>query len=231
MMNYELNDRVAIISIDDNKANAVGHTFLDTINDLLDKAERDGAGAIILRGREGVFSGGFDLKEFSGPDMGRSMIEKGMRLLIRLYGYPLPVIAACSGHGIAMGAFLILACDTRIGVRGDFRITLPETALGMELPTVMTELTISRLSPHYLTRAAVQAEIFHPDQAVSAGFLDEVVEVSELDERALAHATRLAALPGQQYAANKLLMRKHALASMSYEFEQMVARFEEMSGA
>lgn len=229
MMNYELNDRIAMVSMDDNKANAVGHTFLDSINSALDRAESDSAGAVILRGRDGVFSGGFDLKEFTGEDFGRSMIERGMQLLIRLYSYPLPVIAACSGHGIAMGAFLILACDTRIGVRGDFRITLPETALGMELPTVMVELTASRLSPRYLTRAAVQAEVFQPEQAVTAGFLDEVVAVSDLDARSLEVASKLAELPQQQYAANKLLTRKHVLAAMNYEYEQMVARFDAMS--
>jgi len=227
MMNYELRDRIATVSIDDGKANVVGHPFLDAINSALDRAEKDNAGAVVLRGREGIFSAGFDLKEFrEGPDAGVSMVKKGMQLLIRLYGYPLPVVAACTGHGIAMGAFVILACDTRIGARGDFKITLPETALGMELPAVMVELTASRLSPRFFTRAAVQAEVFNPDQAVTAGFLDEVVEAGELDARAGEVATQLAGLPQREYAANKRLVRRHVLAAMNHEFEQMVARYE-----
>jgi len=227
MMNYELRDRIALVSIDDGKANAVGHTYLDNVNSALDRAENDKAGAVVLRGREGVFSAGFDLKEFrDGVDGGVSMVKKGMQLLIRLYGYPLPVVAACTGHGIAMGAFIILACDTRIGARGDFKLTLPETALGMELPTVMIELTASRISPRFITRAAVQAEVFDPDQAVTAGFLDEVVDVPELDGRAFEAATRFARLPQQEYATNKLLVRRHVLAAMQHEFEQLVARYE-----
>ena len=153
------------------------------------------------------------------------MITKGMQLLIRLYGFPLPLVVACTGHGIAMGAFIIMACDTRIGARGPFKVTLPETALGMEVPPTMLELTASRLSPHFITRAAVQSEVFDPDQALAAGFLDEVVEASELDARAFAVAEKLAQLPQKQYAANKIATRKKALAAMTEEFNQMVAQY------
>lgn len=227
MLDYELRDRVATVSVDDGKANAVGHAFLDAVNDALDRAESDGAGAIVLRGRDGVFSGGFDLKEFSkGADSGISMVRRGMELLIRLYGYPLPVVVACTGHAVAMGAFIVLACDTRIGTRGDFRVTLPETALGMDLPATMVELTASRVSPRFITRAAVQAEVFDPELAVTAGFLDEVVDAAMLDDRAFEVAQQLAQLPGQQYAGNKRLVRKHALAAMQDEYDRMVAQYE-----
>jgi enoyl-CoA hydratase len=225
-MNYALRGNIAIVSIDDGKANAVGHNFLDSINDLLDRAEKEEVGAVILRGREGVFSAGFDLGEFTdSADAGVSMVTKGMQLLIRLYSFPLPLVVACTGHGIAMGAFIIMACDTRVGTRGSFKITLPETALGMEVPPTMLELTASRLSPQFITRAAVQSEVFDPDQAVTAGFLDEVVEASELDARALTVAQKLAQLPQKQYAANKLSARKKALTAMTEEFKQMVAQY------
>lgn len=227
MLNYTLRDQVAVVAIDDGKANAVGHAFLDAVNGALDRAEQDGAGAVVLRGRDGVFSGGFDLKEFSqGADAGVSMVKRGMELLIRLYGYPLPVVAACTGHAVAMGAFIVLACDTRIGARGNFRVTLPETALGMDLPATMVELTASRVSPRFMTRAAVQAEVFDPELAAAAGFLDEVVEASTLDDRALEVAGQLAQLPGQQYAGNKRLVRRHVLASMQDEYDRMVAQYE-----
>jgi enoyl-CoA hydratase len=226
MLNYELRDRIAIVSIDDGKANAVGHAFLDAVNGALDRAEQDAAGAVILRGRDGVFSGGFDLKEFSkGADAGVSMVKRGMQLLIRLYGFPLPVVVACTGHAVAMGAFIVMACDTRIGTRGRFRVTLPETALGMDLPATMVELTASRVSPRFMTRAAVQAEVFDPDLAVTAGFLDEVVDASELDARALEAARHLSQLPQLQYAGNKRLARKQVLAAMQDEFDRMVAGY------
>jgi len=225
-MHYELHNTIALVSIDDGKANVVGPPFLDEINAILDRAEREKPGAVILRGREGLFSGGFDLGEFKkSAEAGISMVSRGMQLLIRLYGFPLPVVAACTGHGIAMGAFIIMTCDTRIGARGPYKITLPETAIGMELPHTLLELIASRISPRYVTRAAIQSEVFDPDRAVDAGFLDEVVEARELDTRALAVAEKLAQLPQREYAANKLAVRKKTLAAMTGELEKAMAAY------
>jgi enoyl-CoA hydratase len=223
-MTYELKDNIAIVSIDDGKANVVGHAFLDAVNDALDRAEREKPGAVILRGRDGMFSAGFDLGEFKkGPEAAMSLVGRGMRLLVRLYGFPLPLVAACTGHGIAMGAFVILACDSRIGARGNFKITLPETAIGMELPATVLEMTASRIPAQYLTRALIQAEVFKPDQAVVAGFLDEVVEASDLDARTLEVARALAQLPQGAYAANKLLVRRTALTAMQATIDTPVS--------
>jgi enoyl-CoA hydratase len=224
-MDYKVQNNIATISIDDGKANVVGLEFLDAINSALDRAENEKAGAVILRGREGMFSAGFDLGEFQkGAAAGMSMVTRGMQLLIRLYGFPAPLVAACTGHGIAMGAFIIMACDSRIGTRGNFKVTLPETAIGMELPHTLLELTASRIPPQFMTRVAIQAEVFSPDQAIIAGFLDEVVESPELDARTLEVAEKLAALPQAAYAANKLFVRKKALAAMSEELDKMIAQ-------
>ena len=224
-MNYEQHNNIATITIDDGKANVVGVAFLDAINEALDRAEKDKVGAVILKGREGMFSAGFDLGEFKkGPEAGMAMVATGMELLIRLYGYPLPLVAACTGHGIAMGAFIIMACDSRIGTRGAFKITLPETAIGMELPHTLVELTASRIPPQYMTRVAIQSEVFDPDRAITVGFLDEVVDAPDLDARTLEVAEKLAQLPQSAYAANKLFARKKALAAMTEELGKMVAR-------
>jgi enoyl-CoA hydratase len=224
-MNYDTSDNIATLTMDDGKANAVGHTFIDTVNEGLDRAEQELPGALILRGREGMFSAGFDLKEFQkGPEAGMAMVSKGMQLLIRLYSFPLPLVVSCTGHGIAMGAFLMMACDSRIGARGNYKITLPETAIGMQLPEVMLELTASRIPPQYVTRVAIQSEVFDPDQAVQVGLLDEAVLAEDLDARVLAVAQKLASLPQQQYAANKLLVRKQALAAMREELDKVTAQ-------
>jgi len=224
-MKYDLHNNIAIVSLDDGKANVVGHNFLDSVNSALDRAEKDSAGTVILRGREGMFSAGFDLGEFKkGPAAGMAMVTKGMQLLIRLYGFPLPLVAACTGHAIAMGAFILMACDTRIGTRGSYKVTLPETAIGMELPAILLELTASRIAPQYMTRVAIQSEVFDPDQAVAVGFLDEVVETLALYARALAVAEKLAQLPQKQYAANKLFLRKKVLDAMSGDLDKMMVQ-------
>jgi enoyl-CoA hydratase len=213
-MDFQLSESVAILRFDDGKANAVSHVFLDDINIGLDRAQQE-ARAVVLRGRQGIFSAGFDLAEFKkGPEATVALARRGLELLVRLYSLPLPLVAACSGHGTAMGAFILLACDTRIGIRGDFRISMPETAIGMDLPPPIMALTASRLSKRHLTRAAIQAEVYSPEAAIDAGFLDEVVAAEELDARALAVATRLGELPQKYYARNKLATRAEALAAM-----------------
>lgn len=224
-MDYQLNNNVATVIIDDGKANVVGIDFLDKINACLDRAEQEQVGAVIIKGREGMFSGGFDLGEFKkGPEQGMAMVARGFELLVRLYSFPLPLVAACTGHGIAMGAFIIMACDSRVGTRGDFKMSLPETAIGMELPPILVELTASRISRRHMTRVALQSEVYAPDDAVDAGFVDEVVEPGELDTRTMAIAERLAGLPQAQYAANKLSVRAHTLKAMKDSIAQLKDR-------
>jgi enoyl-CoA hydratase/carnithine racemase len=224
MMNYEVQDKVALITIDDGKANVVGHQFLDEINAALDRAESEDVAAVILKGRDGMFSGGFDLSEFQkGVSEGLSMVHRGFELLVRLYSFPLPTVAAATGHSVAMGAFLVMACDSRIAARGKYKITLPETAIGMDLPPFLVELTASRVRPDYMTRVALQAEVFNPDSAVEAGFVDEAVEPADLDSRALEVATKLSQLPQPAYAKNKLWIRANALDAMKADLARQIS--------
>ena len=219
-MEYETNNNIVTLTFDDGKANVVGHQFLEDINQGLDRAEKEQAGAVILCGREGMFSAGFDLGEFKkGPEQGMAMVNRGFELLVRLYSFPLPLVAACTGHGIAMGAFIIMASDYRIGSLGNFKMSLPETAIGMDLPPILVELTASRIAKRHLSRVALQSEVYNPEQAVEAGFTDEVVEAAALEARAMQVAEKLAQLPQAQYAANKLSIRVHTLQAMRDSLE------------
>ncbi|MDZ7784640.1 MAG: crotonase/enoyl-CoA hydratase family protein [Halioglobus sp.] len=219
-MNYENVENTVTLTFDDGKANVVNHSFLDEINSGLDRAQKEDAGAVILRGREGIFSGGFDLREFEkGAEQGTKMVRRGFELLVRLYSFPLPLVAACTGHGIAMGAFIIMACDWRIGSRGEFKMSLPETRLGMDLPSILVALTASRVTPRHLNRVTLLSEIYAPEEAVSAGFLDEVVEAGDLESRSRTVAGQLAELPGQQFAKNKLSVRAETLKIMRSSLE------------
>ena len=213
-MTYELINNVATIGFDDGKVNVVGHEFVDKMNASLDRAEADGAGAVILKGRDGFFSAGFDLEEFEkGQDAMMSLSKRGDELLIRLYSFPRPVVVACAGHGIAMGAFLIMTCDYSICSRGKFKFRLPETAIKMELGESLIALSASCISPKYMARIVIQSEAVGPELAAEAGLFDEVVEAAELEVRSREVAERLAELP-EQYATNKLDVRAAALQTM-----------------
>ncbi len=208
MMNYEQNGDVALLHFDDGKANAVSHDLVAAMNEGLDQAEKD-AKAVIVHGRAGRFSGGFDLKEISkGPEAAQALLNKGAHMMLRMFSHPQPLIAACTGHAIAAGAFMLLACDSRVGTSGEFLIGLNETAIGMSFPVFGHELATNRLSKRHLTSALIQSQLYSPEEAVDAGFLDLVVGEDELIQSSLDLAKKLAELPGEAYAKNKLDSRK-----------------------
>jgi enoyl-CoA hydratase len=208
----EITNSIALIRMDDGKANAINFDMLAALNEALDKAEAD-AKAIVLAGRDGRFSGGFDLNAFAslGADGVYKLLDAGAELLLRLYGGPLPVVAACNGHAIAMGTFILLACDTRVGASGDFKIGANEAITGMNLPIFAMELAKDRLSPLHQTRAMVQGFIYDPTGAVEAGYLDMAVAPEKVEPTAIGIAAQLAMLPGGSYAWNKNAMRKATL--------------------
>jgi enoyl-CoA hydratase len=213
-MNYELNETVAVLSFDDGKANAVSHDFLDGMNQGLDRAG-DAAQAVLVVGKPGVLSAGFDLKEIQkGQDAAAALVEKGARTLLRMFSLPQPLVIACTGHAIAAGAFLLLTADTRIGAAGDFKIGLNETAIGMTFPVFGRELARARLNPGFLTPAFVQSQLYDPADAVFAGFLDRVVAPEQTVDAALETAARLGELPRGSYAQNKRDIRAPFIAAI-----------------
>ena len=215
MLNMEIQDGIALIRMDDGKANAFSNAMFDAIEPALEKAEAE-AGATVLIGRAGVFSGGFDLKVVGGPDAAArdALVARGCHLTHRLYNYGKPLISVATGHGVALGAVILLASDTRIGGRGDFKYGLNETAIGMHLPTTILEMVRDRLPKDKATEAAIQSRIYDPDGAVEAGFLDKVVDLDQLEATALAAAKQLSELPSAAYARMKRDVRAPALKAM-----------------
>ena len=120
-----------------------------------------------------MFSGGFDLKVLqAGGDEAVGMLRGGFALAHRVLSFPRPVIAACTGHAVAMGAFLLLSTDHRVGADGPFRIVANEVAIGLTMPHSALAILRWRLSPPAFDRAVLLSETFDPPSAVGAGFLD-----------------------------------------------------------
>lgn len=207
-LNKAFENDIAILTMDDGRANALGHAMIDALNAALDEAEGK-AKTVLIAGREKRFCAGFDLDVMaSGPENVRKLVSAGADLLMRLYEYPLPVVMACTGHALAAGGLLLLAGDTRIGTEGDFRIGLPEVAIGMTMPVFGIELARDRLARHRFTEAVTQARIYGPADAVAVGYLDEAVPASSLLETARARAAALAALQQPAFANTKRKERK-----------------------
>lgn len=191
-MSYRLEDRVAVIDFDDGKANALGFDALAGLTSALDRAEAE-AGAVAIVGRPGRFSAGFDLSVMTSSAEGaRDLLGRGAELGLRCASTPLPLVLGVTGHALAMGGILLSCADVRIGARGPFKLGLNEVAIGMPVPAFAAELCRDRLSPRGFTRAVQLAHVHTPDEALEAGFLDELVEADAVPSRAVEVAAELA---------------------------------------
>lgn len=202
-----ITDGIALITMDDGKANAFSFDMMAALNAAMDEAEAN-ADVIVITGRAGVTCAGFDLKVMQNePEKVAEMVGKGGELLVRIFGCKKPVIIASAGHGIAAGGLLMLAADYRIGVEGDSRYGLNESAIGMVLPPFGYDLAVYKINNKYLDSCFVGAELMDPQTAVKAGFLDEAVAADALLERAMVKAAEMQKLDGKAYAGNKKLVR------------------------
>lgn len=207
-------DNVQIIQWDDSKANAVSHQLLEELNAALDQAERDKK-AVVLVGRPGRFSAGFDLNVMGqGGDAMARLVVGGGKLSIRMLSFPMPLVVACSGHALAMGGLLLLSADYRIGVAGEFKIGLNEVAIGLTMPWFGVELARGRLHPTHFNRAVNNAEMYLPDSSIAAGFLDQVVAGENLVADSVAVAENLMKLNLDAHQGTKLRVREGLLEAL-----------------
>ena len=186
-------EQVAVIHLDDGKANALSHEVIDGLDAALTTAESDDAvTAVAIVGRDGKFSAGFHLPTMTaGPDAALPLLAAGAELALRVLAFPKPVVLGVTGHALAMGAILVMAADLRIGAAGPFKLGMPEVAIGMPVPRFAAELARDRLAPGHLVRSIQLAEIYDPEGAVEAGYLDRVVAPDQVEAEAVAAARGL----------------------------------------
>jgi enoyl-CoA hydratase len=216
---YQSEETYAIITINNGKANAISHEVIAGLNESLDKASEENK-VVILTGKTGFFSAGFDLKVMSkSPESAKELVTKGSKLSLRMLSFPQPIIVACSGHAIAKGAFLLLSADYRIGVEGAFKIGLNEVMIGMTMHNAGIAIAKARLSEVYLNRSVNNAEMYSSKQAIEAGFLDIIVPPEELMLTAIKVAEMSAKLNKKAHAETKLKVRKQHLEALEIAIE------------
>jgi enoyl-CoA hydratase len=209
----ELRDDVAVVTVDDGKANAYSHELIDELLGALDAAESLRA-PVVLAGRPGRFSAGFDLATMtSGNEPMRALLHRGAELLLRLFTFPAPLVIACTGHALAFGGILLFTGDHRIGADGEFKIGLNETQIG---------LARYRLSATGL-EDVLFGRVVSPERAVALGFLDEVVGSDEVVDRSMTYAAELADLHGPVVARTKLALRAPVVERITATLDEDLA--------
>lgn len=219
-VSYELTDGIAHIRMDDGKANVMSERMSQALLAAFDRAEADHA-VVLLSGRERIFSGGYDLGLFkqSPADLVRAL-RLGGQVVTRILGFPFPVVAACGGHAVAQGAFVLMAADVRLGSAGDFKFGLNEVVIGLTIPYYAVEVSRLRLAGPWFNHATITGAMYNPEEAKTAGFLDAVVPAADLLTRAREEAMRLTKLNMPAHAGTKQRVRGEALAKMRAGIDQ-----------
>ncbi len=206
MINLEFHDTLALLRMDDGKANAMNEAFLARFNRCLDEAAH--ASALVIQGRRGFFSGGLDLKTLPGlaeADFLRTvnLFEAVMR---RVLAFPRPTVAQVEGHAMAGGAVLLLCCDIALAAPGSYKIGLNEVAIGLPLPEFVLQLGRSRLQPAAHRQALLLGRAYGPEAAQQVGYLEAVVD--DLEQQVLHTARAAAQLSPQAYGYTKALLNR-----------------------
>ncbi|MBE7646419.1 crotonase/enoyl-CoA hydratase family protein [Tenacibaculum finnmarkense] len=214
LIDYTSEENYVIITLNNGKVNAISHEVIDSLNQLLDKAEAQKK-VVILTGQPGIFSAGYDLKSMTtSPESALKLVTKGSKLSHRMLSFPTPIIAACTGHAIAKGAFLLLSTDYRLGAEGNFKIGFNEVLIGMTMHNAGVQIAKARLTPNYVNRSVNNAEMYSPKDAVTAGFLDKIVPENQVLPTAIKIAEMFVKLNLKAHHQTKLKVRKTALRSL-----------------
>ena len=229
---YERDDTIAVITMDDGKANALGTDMIPALDAALDRAQaEEGVRAVVLAGRAGRFSAGFHLKEIAqGRAVAEPLVRAGAALFMRIYGLPLPVVAACTGHALAGGALLLLCSDARVGATGEFKLGLNEVAIGIELPVLVQRLAADRLDNRRLVEAAMLGTVYDPVSARDVGYLDELKDPDEVLARAVARARELTRLPRRAFIHSKAHMRAASIEHINDALDDDLERILSVGG-
>ncbi len=214
---------VRVITVDDGKANAFSVPMLETLISEIKGAETDqNVGAVVIAGNQKAFFAGFDLGVIQSGDPAKitELTTAGGEFVRCVYGAGVPVVGASTGHAVAAGALLLLACDQRVGVDGPVKIGLNEVAIALQLPVWALTISAERLSRRHLQRCVTNAQLVDGQGAVDAGFLDEVVadsddRVTTVVNRAVEIAEQLAeTLDAKAYAGTVRSLRGDVLKKM-----------------
>jgi enoyl-CoA hydratase len=214
MIDMELQQGIALVRLARPPANAIELESARALEEALTQLEADAeVRAIVITGQGSFFSAGLDLKVVPtyDPAQQRAMVMTINRMIRRLYGCPLPTVAAVNGHAIAGGLVMALACDYRIGGSGPYNLGLTETRVAIPYPLAAMAVVRAELAPAVARRVVLLARNGTPRDALADGILDELHPAEAVLPRALALARELAALPRMAYGRIKGQLRAATL--------------------
>jgi enoyl-CoA hydratase len=217
---YDLREAgVCLLVLDKPPANALDERLLTDLNAALDVAQADDAvRAVVLTGAGTFFSGGFDFAVPRRDDAVAMELYRCYRdVHVKLLSLPKPTLAMVNGHATAGGLVLVLACDHRLAVEGDYRIGLNEVAVGASFPRVAFEIVHLRLPHARASELILGATLYPANQAVRMGVVDELLPAATFAETIFKRAARLGGFSREAYAHAKAAFIAAALQRVADE--------------
>lgn len=216
----EIHDRDGVATVIMNRppANAIDLAFLDELERaLIVIGERAAIRAMLLTGRGAIFSAGLDLKAVPRYDRAEQnrMLARLNAVIHRLYGLPIPTVAAVNGHAIAGGLILALACDWCVAVESGAMFGLTEIRAGVPYPAAADAIVRAELAPAAARELVLGGENHGVERAFALGLVDELQPANAVLERSQAKARALAMAPAEGYGRIKRQLRGRALAQMA----------------
>jgi enoyl-CoA hydratase len=222
----EIRDNVAIVTLDDGKANALSSPFMSAASDALSAAART-SGAVVVVGRQGFFSGGLDIKLM--PTLSHlercEMVRDLGKLLLTAFLLPRPLVAAVSGHALGGGCLLALAADVRIAADAKLKFGLNEVGIGVPVPSFGVEIARASIPSQWLIEAALHATVYTPQEAHARGIIESLHTPDTLLEAARTRAAKIATFAGGAYEATKRRIREQAVSNVQSGLDQEIEGF------
>lgn len=209
LRNIEHDDDIVELRLDRPPVNALNPDLVSGLDHAIEQATEGGARALVVSGREGLFSAGLDVPELLTLD------ERGMRefwealfgLLERIARSPVPVVTALTGHSPAGGTVIALFADYRVQAEGDFRLGLNEVQVGLVVPPVIHRALVRLIGAYPAERHLVAGEMIPSAEALRLGMVDELAPPREVVERSVAWCRGLLELPQHSMRATRELCR------------------------
>jgi 3-hydroxyacyl-CoA dehydrogenase len=178
LIRYDINDGVAVITIDNPPVNALSPAVWEGIEEAVARANADAsAEAIVLIGAGSTFIAGADIKIFDTLKTREDSLSRSVRthaLLKRVEDSHKPLIAAIHGNALGGGLEVAQACHFRVAT-GDARVGQPEVLLGI-IPGAGGTQRLPRLGGVGLAlEMSLDGKPVAAPRALAAGIVDHIV--------------------------------------------------------
>ena len=195
-VNLEAHDAVAVLRLNNGVTNAISPELVEDLITALKQIKSDFNG-MVLAGGDKFFCIGLDLPMLLQLDR-QDMTEFYTRFaqsVLDLYTLPLPTACAIDGHATAGGAIYALCPDYRFVSTGRRFIGFNEVKIGIPIPLLVDLMLRQVIGDRWATELMFSGEFIETEEARRIGLVDEIFAPQDLEEKALAKITGLAALP------------------------------------